>query len=70
MLPRLKAEEAIFLSNIVAVGNGTLKEGEGQRILREWQDQARRPGRVETLSKEKTETALAVMGIQVCHGKN
>jgi hypothetical protein len=35
-LPRLSAEESLLAATRVAVGSGSLKKGEGQRIQHQW----------------------------------
>lgn len=41
MLPRLQAEEALRVSERVAVGSGSLRREASQAVVREWARQAR-----------------------------
>jgi hypothetical protein len=68
-LPKLQAEDALYLSTIVAVGNGTLKKGEGDKILREWRATARKNSVHERPSKQQLAIIMAGMGIK-WPGKN
>jgi len=70
MLPRLMAEDALVMTKAVAVGNGTLEGDEGKKILKAWEEQAGIKRSIRPLSKDKTEAALAVMGIEVCPAKS
>ncbi len=40
-IPTLQARESILLANVVAVGTGSLKKSESQRITRQWERLAR-----------------------------
>lgn len=61
-LPGLQAREAMQTATAVAVGSGSLKKGEAQRVVREWR---RLAGRGKRSTAKATPSMLAGMGIKV-----
>ncbi len=62
----LQAEEALMRSTEAAIGSGSLKREERQRIISSWQRQARSGGKKRPpVSKELRRIMLAAQGIKL-----
>ena len=65
-IPRLRAEESSGLAQAVAVGSGTLRRHDADRIMRDWQKQAgEQPRHQKPKTREEFLTGLAAAGIKV-----
>ena len=65
-LPRLRAEESLLAAERTAVGTGSLKKGEGRRILAGWQRQTdQRPPVVRPRTREQYRAHMAGLGVGV-----
>ena len=65
MLPRIIAEESLRFMTAVALGTGSLKEHESQRILNNWNREIGGSRERPRLHAKDDRTALAFMGIGV-----
>jgi len=63
MLPILQAREHIGLSDVIAVGTGSLKKETAQGIMRDWKLAANARARAETV--KRSPAILGSMGIKV-----
>lgn len=65
MLPVLQAEESMRLTTAIAVGTGSLKKEESQRIMREWQRHSGGQGRGRRqITMEQRMHMVEAMGIK------
>lgn len=65
-LPRLSAEESLLSANRIAVGTGSLKKGEGRRVVAGWSRQVDdRRSVVRPKGPSEYAAHMAAMGIGV-----